>query len=104
MKNFVPSILTVLLLAATGCDEKEVKQISKEGAVETALSVDHLDEQHDLIVTTHKIWIKNQLVKTIVYKDTVPTLGMTEQPGETANGDTARVRLKRDYELYITVK
>ncbi len=97
-------ILQALFVLITGCNDDEVKQISKEGAIETIMNVDHLDEKHDIILTTHKVWIKNQLIKTFVYKDTIPTLGNTLQVAENADGDTKSVNLKKDYEVYITVK
>lgn len=94
----------LFVLIAAGCNDDEVKQISKEGAIETIMNVDHLDEKHDVIITTHKVWIKNQLIKTFVYKDTLPTLGSTSQVAENSDGDTKSVNLKKDYEVYITVK
>jgi len=97
-------ILSTLFVFVAGCNESEVKQISKEGAVETILNVDHLDDTHDIIVTTHKIWVKNELIKTTVHKDTIPTLGLSYQEAENSDGDKKTVPLKRDYELYITVK
>lgn len=103
-KSIFLLILSALFVLITGCNDDEVKQISKEGAIETIMNVDHLDEKHDIIITTHKVWIKNQLIKTFVYKDTVPTLGNTSQVAENSDGDTKSVNLKKDYEVYITVK
>jgi hypothetical protein len=97
-------ILSALFVLIAGCNDNEVKQFSKEGAVETILNVDHLDDTHDIIVTTHKIWVKNELIKTTVHKDTIPTLGLTYEPVEKSDGNMKTVPIKRDYELYITVK
>jgi hypothetical protein len=97
-------ILLTVFVFVVGCNDNEVKQISKEGAIETILNVDHLDDMHDIIVTTHKIWVKNQLIRTTVHKDTIPTLGLTYEAIEKSDGDMKTVPLKRDYELYITVK
>lgn len=97
-------VLSALFLFFAGCNKSEVKPISKEGAVETILNVDHLDDTHDIIVTTHKIWVKNELIKTTVHKDTIPALGLTYEAVEKPEGDMKTVPIKRDYELYITVK
>lgn len=97
-------VLSFFLTFITGCDETEVKQISKEGAIETMMNVDHLDQTHDLIITTHKIWVKNELIKTTIHRDTIPTLGVTYQEAENSDGATKTVPVKRDYEIYITVK
>ena len=104
MKPITYFILSTFFVLIAGCNESEVKPISREGAVETILNVDHLDDTHDIIVTTHKIWIKNELIKTTVHKDTIPALGLTYEPVEKPDGNIMTVPIKRDYELYITVK
>ena len=103
-KTIIFFSLSLLLLVFTGCEDKAVQQISKEGAIETIMNVDHLDQSHDIIVTTHKVWVKNVMVKTIIYKDTIPTLGLSSQEGENSDGDTKTISLQKDYEVYITVK
>ncbi len=102
-------ILPVLSLFAAftvlGCSHDDaVKDISKDGAVETVLTVDHLNDSLDILTTQHAVWVKNKLVKTIIYKDTLPTLGASSQVAENNNGESQSVYLKKDYELYITVK
>jgi hypothetical protein len=97
-------LLSVLILLIAGCNDSEVTQISKEGAIETVINVDHLDETHDVIITTHNVWVKNVLTKKIAYRDTIPTLGVTSQVAKNDEGDTMSVSLKKEYEVYITVK
>jgi hypothetical protein len=102
-------ILLFIVLTAfiSGCgNDDEVKQISKEGAIETMISVDHLDANHDILITTHNVWVKNVLTKRVVYKDTIPTLANTPQEAENGTGttETKAAILKKDYEVYITVK
>ena len=88
-----------------GCSENDkVKQISKQGSIETVIDVNHLDQNHDIIVTTHNVWIKNELVRKIVHRDTVPTLGYGVQDFKNFDGDTKSVFSKKEYEIYITVK
>lgn len=97
---------TILILVFTGysCDNKEVKEFSKEGAIETILAVDHLDAKRDIITTTHNVWINYQLTKKIVRKDTIPALGVSSQTAENNEGETKNVALAKEYEIYITVK
>ncbi len=104
MKKLMFLLLPVLALFLSGCNDDEDKPISKDGAIETVLNVDHLDQKHDILVTTHQVWVKNILIKKIVYRDTIPTLGITSQEAENSAGETKSVQLKKDYELYITVK
>jgi hypothetical protein len=100
--RFAIAAFMVILIAS--CDNKEVKDFSKEGAIETVLAVDHLDTKHDVITTTHNVWIKNQLAKKIVTRDTIPALGITAQTAENGEGETKNVTLAKEYEIYITVK
>jgi hypothetical protein len=93
-------------LVFTSCDDNDDKvvEISKDGSIETVMSVDHYNDSIDIIKTAHKIWVKNNLVKDIVHLDTVPSLGVTNTNAENNDGDTKRVEVKKDYEIFITVK
>jgi len=89
----------------SACDnEDKVEEISKDGAIETTMSVEHIGDKLDLIKTTHKIWVKNMLVKTSVHTDTIPALGVLKTETETTDGVTREIDVKKDYEFYITVK
>ncbi len=108
MKPIVLAILgSAALLFLFSCKEKNediTETVNKNGAVETAIQVEHLDSLHDVLITTHRIWAKNEEVKTLVYRDTLPGLGMTNTLAENEAGDTKSVRVKKDYEIFITVK
>ncbi len=99
-------LFLMLIIGFFACDDDAEKTddltqtINKEGAIETQLSVEHLDSQYDLMISTSKIWVKNDLYKTIVRRDTIPTLG--EMDTQDPTGQT--IKAKRDYEFYITVK
>jgi hypothetical protein len=56
------------------------------------------------MITTHTIWVKNSVYKTVVYRDTLPTLGTENTQAENEEGDTKVVSVPKDYEIYITVK
>ncbi|MGZ5187930.1 MAG: hypothetical protein ACXWB4_02085 [Kaistella sp.] len=89
------------------CNEKEIKEdavsdISKNGSVETVVSVEHSDSV-DILVTKHKIWNKNYLAKEIITRDTIPALGDTLIT-VTKDGNEIQQTSKKDYEFYITVQ
>jgi hypothetical protein len=42
--------------------------------------------------------------KTVEYRDTIPALGTEDRLAENKEGDTRNVSVKKDYEIYITVK
>ena len=103
---------TVLFLALlTGgfaaCNNEEnediVQQPNHEGAIETVVDVTH-GAGFDLLTTTHKVWVKGNLDKTIVKTDTLRTLEKTMQDVEDSTGESHKTEVQKDYEFYITVK
>jgi hypothetical protein len=97
---------TLILVFACEQEKKEdlAENVNKEGAIETELSVEHLDNQYDILTTTYKIWANNALTKTIVKRDTLPTLGEFDADSTDDQGNEGKVKVKKDYEFYITVK
>jgi hypothetical protein len=100
--------LLVIMLFATACknDKKDdvTNDVNKEGSIETAVTVEHADSTNDVIVTKHKVWRNLSEYKTIEYRDTIPALGVTNVAAENEEGDTKSVRIKKEYEIFITVK
>ncbi len=108
MFQIKPKLLLLFIpLAFVGCkDENEdiTNTVNKNGSVETAVHITHIDSSHDEMITTHKIWVKNNVYKTVEYRDTLPSLGIENTEAENEDGDTKRVSVPKDYEIYITVK
>ena len=108
-----PIVLAILggaaLLLLFSCDNNKqnddiTQSVNKDGSVETAVQIEHLDSMHDVLITTHRVWAQNREVKTITYKDTLPALGIEHTSVENAAGETKNIRVKKDYEIFITVK
>lgn len=98
----------IFLTIVSSCNEKEYKEdevnsIDKNASIETELSVQHIDTA-DVLVTRHKIWKDKKLVKEIIKRDTVPSLGDTLMETEDKDGISHTVNTKKDYEFYITVQ
>lgn len=96
----------VILLAFIACSDKQkesnndvVKEPDKNGSIETVVSVKH-DSLFDLLTTSHKVWVKGSLQKTLVKIDTLQSLGDTLYKDENGNKKMS----KKDYEFYITVQ
>ena len=104
------TILPIILLALTvaNCDDKEnedlTQDVNRQGSVETAVQVTHLDSARDELITTHKVWVKGDNYKTVEYRDTLPSLGTEHTVAENEEGDQKGVEVKKDYEIFITVK
>jgi hypothetical protein len=108
--------LSVLLLLSTtlfsSCgdgdtaneDKVETKDISKMGAIETQLTTEHLPDNRDVLVTTHKIWNNNVLEREVRHTDTIAALGSAALPAADAQGNATTATGQKDYEFYITVK
>lgn len=82
--------------------EDVVKSISTNGSVETVVSVEHADSAN-ILVTRHKVWVKNELAKEFVTRDTIPALGDTLITVN-KNGIDLQQAVQKDYEFYITVQ
>lgn len=102
-------LLLIGMIALTACDEKEYKEdevssVDKKASIETELSVQHIGDSADILITKHKVWKNNKLFKEIIQKDTIPGLGDTLQVVEDENGNEHAANVKKDYEFYITVQ
>jgi len=88
-------------LASCGSDDKEdvTDTVNRAGAVETAVTVQHADSTHDVLLTTHKVWVNFHEFKTVVHQDTIPALGMENTNAENADGDKENVNVKKDSEM-----
>lgn len=97
----------LLLMGIISCKnnrEDVTDTVDHAGSVETSVSVQHADSTHDVLLTTHKVWVNFHEFKTIVYRDTIPALGMQQTTAENEDGDKKNVNVKKDYEIYITLK
>jgi uncharacterized lipoprotein YehR (DUF1307 family) len=95
---------TLLLSACQDKNEDVTQSVNKNGAIESSVTVEHLDSTKDILVTKHIVWSKGQENKTIAYRDTVPALGYENVEAENQDGDTKKLTKQKDYEIFITVK
>lgn len=100
----IPLFILLLLNSCTEevSTEDEVQSVSKNGSVETIVSIEHADSI-SILVTKHKVWVKNSLAREITKRDTIPTLGDTTI-SVNENGTEIPKTIKKDYEFYITVQ
>ena len=101
---FIPAIMMATLILQGCSNEDETRAVNKEGAIESELTVVHLNDRQDILTTTHTIWVAGKVGKLIVHKDTIPSLGVINTEAENKDGDTKIVPVKKDYEFYVTVK
>lgn len=106
--KFILSVasVSIMLFACNNNSKNEdvTDTVNKSGSVETAVHIAHIDSLNDLLVTTHKVWVRNNVFKTVEYRDTIPALGNENIVSENDAGDTKNVSVPKDYEIYITVK
>ena len=94
--------LTVYAVSTAGDDHTQT--VDKNGSVETSISVQHADSTHDVILTSHRVWVRDSTYAVLVHRDTIPSLDSTYAETENKNGDSKLVEIKKDYQLFITVK
>lgn len=106
MKNKLFFIFSsIILLTACKEDNEDIThELNKDGAIETSVSVEHIDTNSDVLITKHIIWNHSKEFKTIYNRDTIPALGTENTNAENSDGDTKPVSIKKDYEIFITVK
>ena len=92
-----------LLISCADKNEDVTETVNKDGAIETAVAVTHLDSSYNILTTTHKVWVKNGLYRTVEYRDTLPALGTTNSVVKTDDGER-KATINKDYEIYITIK
>lgn len=98
-------LLSAVLGSCGSSESKEdlVENVNKNAAIETELSVQHIDTA-DVLITKHKIWKNKKLFKEIIKRDTIPSLGDSLQSVNDKDGKSHEVKAKKDYEFYITVQ
>ena len=105
---FTIGFSTILITALVSCQEEKqedlTNEVDKNGSVESSVTVDHLDSTNDILITKHAVWVKGNKLKDIEHRDTVPALGSENKTAENSEGDTKTVEVKKDYEIFITVK
>ena len=109
MSNIKKLVLPFAFVASIySCKEQKqediTNEINKNGSVETSVSVSKLDSANDILVTKHTVWVKGNKFKELEYRDTVPALGMETKTAENSEGDTKTIEVKKEYEIFITVK
>ena len=110
MSKIIKITLFSFLVAATlySCEDEKNEDltatVNKNGAIETAVTVEHFDSLQDILVTHHTVWHKGIAYKEVVYRDTIPSLGQEQKIAENADGDEKKDDIKKDYEIFITIK
>ena len=105
IKNKLLLLFIPLAIVACGDRNEDITDtVNKNGSVETAVHIAHIDSTHDELITTHKMWVKHNVYKTVEYRDTLPSLGIENTEAENEDGNTKKVSVRKDYEIYITVK
>ncbi|RYE13605.1 MAG: hypothetical protein EOP51_29495 [Sphingobacteriales bacterium] len=112
MKNislYVTASLLSAVLLLISCDEEQkpedlTNEVNKNGAIETSVTVEHLDSAHDVIVTKHAVWAWGSNASSFEHRDTVPALGSAPTTVKDVAGYDKTVEAKKEYEIFITVK
>ena len=98
------SALVLLFSACEKQNKDQVKDVDKSGSVEVKVHITHLNEDSDVMRTEKIFWVKGQQVKSVVDLDTVPALGNIREVAENSAGEDTTVSIKKNYQIFITVK
>ena len=104
-KSVLLCSLAMFMLSCSDDEEQDLTtNVNTNGAVESAIQVTRLNDSFNVLTTTHKVWVKGSVYKTIEYRDTLPSLGSEFTTAENEDGDTKSVLVDKEYEIFITVK
>ncbi|KIO76470.1 hypothetical protein TH53_14615 [Pedobacter lusitanus] len=98
--------LAILVLSFISCKEKnddKVKEVDKNGSVETKVHITHLTDSLDVMKTENIFWVKNQEAKRVIRLDTIPSLGVSDEQGENSSGQDTTIKVRKNYQIFITV-
>ena len=103
-KILTVSVLVLLFSACEKQNKDQVKEVDKNGSVEMKVHITHLNSESDVMRTEKIFWVKGQQVKSVVNLDTVPALGNIQEVAENSAGEDTTVSIKKNYQIFITVK
>ncbi|RAJ34206.1 hypothetical protein [Pedobacter cryoconitis] len=103
MKKLVFAILALSFMACKQENDDKVKEVDKNGSVESKVHISHLNDSLDVMKTENIFWVKNKDVKRVTRLDTIPALGTSTEKGENSSGQDTVLKVKKNYQLFITV-
>ena len=94
-----------MIMGFTSCSDKEpaVSALNKEHSIEVTLETRQLNNSSVLLVTRQNVYVKGNMVKSILRTDTIPALGDSLQTVESGDIKT-QTAIPKEYEFFVTVK
>lgn len=103
MKKILLIVLSFQLAVACSDKEPAVATLKRDKAIEVTFETQKLGDTAVLLLTHQNVYVKGNLIKTQIKRDTLPALGDSLQTvGE--DDDQKTVRLPKEYEFFVTVK
>ena len=96
-------IIYLIIRNSNNDDDPAVRTLDKAHAIEVTYETKHLPDSSVLLITHQNIYVKNQLVKSIVRNDTLPALGDSLQTMEDETS-SENARIPKEYEFFVTIK
>jgi hypothetical protein len=103
MKRLVLAIFVLSFMACREENDDKVKEVDKSGSVETKVHITHLTDSLDVMKTENIFWVRNKDVKRVVRLDTIPSLGVSDEQGENSSGEDTTIKVRKNYQIFITV-
>jgi hypothetical protein len=84
----VTIVCLIIYAASLSSNDDKTQSVDRNGSIETGVSVVHADSTHDVILTSHKVWLHDSVYTIRSYRDTIPALDS----------------IQKDYQIFITLK
>lgn len=93
-----------ILISCSKSDDAKTAELNKDGTVEVIFNTRHLNDSFDILTTTKNVYKQGNMVKAIVTNDTLPSLGKSTAEGTNDDGETKSVDMKKEYNMFVTIK
>ena len=103
MKYLFFLFFATFLISACSTNEPPVATLKKDKTIEVTFETQKLGDSAVLLLTHQNVYVKGNLIKTQIKRDTLPALGDSLQTVE-ENDVEKTVKLPKEYEFFVTVK
>lgn len=103
MRTLFLMLCVLFLVSACSSKEPAVATLKKDKTIDVTFETQKLGDTCVLLLTHQNVYVRGNLVKTVIKRDTLPALGDSIQTVE-EDGNEKQVRLPKEYEFFVTVK
>ena len=104
MKKYLLVLFSAFYI--TSCSDKEpaVTSVKRDKAIEVTFETQKLGDTAVVLLTHQNVYVKGNLIRSQIKRDTLPALGDSIQTVGEDEADQKAVKMPKEYEFFVTVK